>query len=330
MFINHKTVKQQLTYADSRLEILAVTPEVYNSVVQKPFTIFHGADFNVLNAASCEQVLYLLFRDKKFRLGLIGGIRDNVFYSPLSAPFGGFSLIKKDVRIHFIDEALVLLQRFLNKKNVTQIHITLPPFQYGATFLSKVSNALLRQNYTLKSNDLNHYFELTRWPDHYLEKIKHSARKHIAKAQKHNLGLIKAETITEKKEAYAIIEYNRKARGNPLHLSWEKLQKTILLVKADFFLLGTPGAYVAAAINFYVLPEVVQIIYWGSLPEKNDLRPMNLLAYKVFEYYHQKGFHWLDLGQSSIQGIPQQGLCNFKESMACAITLKQSFSKNIS
>jgi len=318
-----------LTYTDSRFEILAVTPEVYNQVVQTPFTIFHSAGFNALNAANCEEVLYLLFRDKKYRLGLIGGIRNNIFYSPFSAPFGGFSLLQKDIRIYFLDEALGVLERFLIAKDIKQIHITLPPFRYGSTFLSKVNNALLRQNYALKSSDLNHHFDLTNWQGKYLENIKHSARKHILKAQKQPLTFVKAKTIAEKKEAYAIIQHNRQARGNPLHLSWEKLQETIKLVPADFFLLGIPDAYVAAAINFYVLPEVVQVIYWGSLPENNDLRPMNLLAFKVFEYYHQKGLPWLDLGQSSINGMPQQGLCNFKESMGCAISLKQSFLKHI-
>ena len=318
-----------MTYSESSLEVMAVTPEVYGEVIQNSFTIFHSAGFNALNAANCEQVCYLLFRDRKYRLGLVGGIRDQVFYSPYSAPFGGFSFVKKDVRIHLLDHALMVLQNFLQEKNITQIHFTLPPFRYGPTFLSKISNALLRQNYALESSDLNHYFELSRWPDNYLGKIKHGARKHILKAQKYNLELRKAETITDKKEAYDIIQYNRKVRGNPLHLSWEKLQETITLVPADFFLLGTPGAYIAAAINFYVLPEVVQIIYWGSRPEKNDLRPMNLLAYKVFEYYYQLGLQWLDLGQSSILGVPQLGLCNFKESMACDITLKQSFVKHI-
>jgi hypothetical protein len=38
--------------------------------------------FNQLNEDKCEAVYYLLFKDSKYRLGLIGGVRDNVFTSP--------------------------------------------------------------------------------------------------------------------------------------------------------------------------------------------------------------------------------------------------------
>ena len=48
---------------------------------------------------------------------------------------------------------------------------------------------------------------------------------------------------------------------------------------------------------------------------------MNFLAFKLFEYYAEpKAF--LDIGPSTEKGIPNVGLCNFKESIGCNVTPK--------
>ena len=75
------------------MEILEVDSSEYQNLIPAPYHVFGSASFNELNKGKCDEVYYLLFKEGKFRLGLIGGRRGNLFTSPFSAPFGGFAYL---------------------------------------------------------------------------------------------------------------------------------------------------------------------------------------------------------------------------------------------
>ena len=52
---------------------------------------------------------------------------------------------------------------------------------------------------------------------------------------------------------------------------------------------------------------------------------MVLLLQELCSHYQQEGFNVFDLGQSSIEGIPQEGLFQFKERMGAISTEKTTF-----
>ena len=56
------------------------------------------------------------------------------------------------------------------------------------------------------------------------------------------------------------------------------------------------------------------------------MRTMNFLAYKVFKFYKHKKFNFVDIGPSTENSIPNNGLSDFKESIGCDIELKLEFS----
>jgi hypothetical protein len=82
---------------------------------------------------------------------------------------------------------------------------------------------------------------------------------------------------------------------------------------------------VAAAIVYRVSPQICQLIYWGDAPGFESSRPMNMLALKMFELFKAMGVDYLDIGPSSEDGIPNAGLCAFKESVGCTGDLKYTF-----
>ncbi|GHT22569.1 hypothetical protein AGMMS4957_12930 [Bacteroidia bacterium] len=57
------------------------------------------------------------------------------------------------------------------------------------------------------------------------------------------------------------------------------------------------------------------------------MKTMNFLSYKVFEYYKGAGINIVDIGTSTEEGIPNFGLCEFKESIRCFVDLKYTFRK---
>jgi len=312
------------------MEILEVNAVKYKEIISTPYHIFGSAAFNDLNYAKCDVVYYLLFKDSKYRLGLIVGVRNNELHSPFSAPFGGFSFLSSDIRLQAIDEALDLLKTWAHEKKFSSINITLPSTFYNKNFISKQTNCLFRNGYGIARLDLNYSFNLESFDENYPEHIWYNARKNLKIALKSGLLFIKCEKDAEKEQAHEIIRKNREIRGFPLHMTWQQVEKTTQIVPADFFMVKNDQQLpIASAIIFHVNESVVRVIYWGDLPEFAALKTMNFISFKVFEYYKNTGKRMVDIGISTDNSIPNFGLCEFKESIGCDISQKTCFKINL-
>jgi len=310
------------------MEIIEASYVEYHKIIPAPYYVFGGALFNQLNEDKCDAVYYLLFKDSKYRIGLIGGVREAVFISPFSAPFGSFVFLQKDIRISAIEEALSMLNGWAISKKLNGIQLTLPHTIYHPDFISKQINCLYRSAYQVTKIDLNYSFDTDLFAKDYAASIWHNARKNLKIALTANFAFKVCDSMESKFQAYQVIQQNREARGFPLRMSWDQVCSSASIIPADFFLVfnqdETPAA---AAIVFYVTQEIVQVIYWGDLPQYAPYKTMNFLSFKVFEYYHQKNIRVIDIGPSTENSIPNHGLCEFKESIGCSVTPKFTFSK---
>lgn len=232
--------------------------------------------------------------------------------------------MKTPQRIAYMDEAVALLKDW-GKGLGMKIKITLQPSVYDHTQLSKWSNVMFR-NGRLTNIDLNYHFDLSRFP-HYEDFIDRSARKNLHKAMNEDFIIthLDSNSNADVERAYSVISINRKEHGYPLRMSLQNVTDTVKIIDADFFVVSHNGIDVAAAQVFKVTDGVAQVIYWGDIKEYSNLRTMNFLSYKVFEYYHNKGFRILDIGPSTEDGIPNNGLCDFKEGIGCSVTQKMFF-----
>lgn len=312
------------------MEIVEVSQSGYASVIKSSFHVFGTAEFSGFNEDKCEKVHYLLFKDSKYRLGIIGGVRNNIFLSPFSAPFGGFSYVHEDVRLSYIEEAISVLIKWAKNLSYLAINITLPPFTYQESFLSKCFNCLVRSNFIISKVDLNYSFELVNLNENYIPNIWHNARKNLNRSFSANLNFSHCLDQEGKAEAYEIIRKNREIRGFPLRMSFELVMGTAGIVDANFFLLRNDSdASVASAIVFHVSADIVQVVYWGDLPDFSHLKTMNYLSFKVFEFYKLNNKRIVDIGPSTENSIPNYGLCEFKESIGCDIATKLGLTYNI-
>ena len=311
------------------MEIIDAGSKDYNQVFPSAYHVFNSAGFNILNQARCQQVVYLIFKDTKNRLGLIAGVNNNELHTPFSAPFGGFSYVREDVTIAQIEAAVDALIEYAAGRGYKNIHYTMPPLFYNELFNSKLINILHRKNFQLAAIDLNYQFELQKLTDDYEMNIWHNARKNLRIGFKQDFDFIKCASEELKLEAYGVIKENRSRKGYPLKMTYDQVTQTGEIITADFFLLKKATENMAAALIFHVAPAIVQVIYWGDIPDYTQYKPMNFLAYQVFSYYKKQGFKFADIGPSTENGIPNYGLCEFKESIGCAITPKFSFIKSI-
>lgn len=305
------------------MQIKNLTPDEFASTFQATH-VFNTVAFAQLNSDKVERVHYLSFDDPKICFGIVLGESNGVLRSPFSAPFGGF-LEKGTHGLERMEKAVDALADYAKERSL-RLQITLQPMVYDETRLSMWVNVMMRKM-QLHHTDLNYHFDISRMPN-YSSVINRSARKLLNQALRQNFCLRKLDSGNrdDVARAYNVISCNRKERGFPLRMTFEQVWQTVSrVVTADFFVLEHEGCDVAAAQIFHVADGIAQVVYWGDIRQYAKLRPMNYLAYSLFGYYADNGLRILDIGPSTEDGIPNYGLCEFKESIGCSVTMKYSF-----
>lgn len=307
------------------MQIERISPDEY-AKIYTPQHVFNSVDFTELNRDKAEDLHYLSIHDTKHRFGIILGERNGMLRSPFSAPFGGFTTHGVQ-SLECMEEAVDLLLAYAAERSL-QLAITPQPLMYDETQISKWVSVLSRKM-NVNHIDLNYYVELSRIAN-YRQIIDRSARNKLNHALKESFNLIKLNSNdhSDVARAYEVIRRNREERGFPLRMTLEQVWQTVSnVIRADFFVLEHEGEDVAAAQVFHVAEGVAQVVYWGDIREYSALRPMNFLTYSLFRHYYEAGLHTLDIGPSTEDGIPNYGLCEFKENIGCSVTLKYSFTK---
>ncbi len=302
--------------------VLLATQGQYYEAFPKPRLPYASRAFIDANAAKAEAVRHFISYDEKGapRLGIILGYRDGRWLAPFSAPFAEIAYNKP--------QSLERIYDFISELTDTlggdELRITLPPAFYDPQMLSALHGVLA--NYASKVIWDYNYHLLTANADAYARSLAPAARNHYYQASRKPFRFEKTDDIDR---AYAIIEANRRLRGYPLAMSLDQVRNTVKPgaggIDADFFVMSLDGADVAAAMVYRIDSRIAQVIYWGDDTAHSDARPMNILPEHLLRHYHQSGVEILDIGPSSSHGVPSPGLCRYKESIGCLLTLKPTF-----
>lgn len=306
------------------MQIERVSLADYAKLPLKHTHVFNTPAFSALNGHKADDLHCLVFHDGgKCRYGITLGERGGRLLSPFSAPFGGFSCAKTS-HLEQLDAAAEALALYARDSGMP-LRVALPPLFYDQQLLSETVNVLSRHG-RIGYVDLNYHFPIRRFAD-YEKNIARNARKNLRHAAECGLEFVvvwrdDSEGLCQ---AYDVIRRNREEHGYPLRMSLDDVEKTVKLIGADFFLLRHDGKNVAAAQVFHVAEGIAQVIYWGDLRAYSALRPMNMLAYRLFEHYSRQGLQVLDIGPSTENGVPNYGLCDFKTGIGCVASPKFVF-----
>ena len=310
------------------MKLLDLDTISYSQNVSPVFSLFDTVLFAELNQHKVEQVHYLLFVDGKKKFALIGGEKKGIFLSPFSASFCAFTPLEENIRLEFYHQAVEALINWCRVKNFRRIENLQPPLFYAPSHLSKMQNALLNKGFSLKAYDLNYEYDLTTHPLNDFEGLSRAARKNFRKAERARLVFTKTDDFSI---TYNTILQNRQERGFPLHMSLEDVKATAKIIPTDLFIVSTPDGEVAASAVVHQMDNlIVRVVYWGNLKQYENMRPMNFLAKKLFDYYAQRKFRIADIGTSTVEGVPNFGLCNFKEGIGCKCSPKLLFTLDLS
>lgn len=303
--------------------VTEISTKQFGDLFPAPQHVYNSVMFSELNRHKVANVRYLLIHEGKTKLGITLGERAEGLFSPFSAPFGGF-VSNHNPRLEHIDEAVKALKQYAETIG-KPVHITLPPDIYDTSLTNKTAHSMLRQG-RFHHADISYHFPLEHF-NGYEERLRLNARQKLRAAHKVPFTFRHTDNGDEEgaARAYEVIRLNREEHGYPLRMTLDEVLKTTRIIPADFFIMSLNNADVAAAQVFHVSKSIRQVIYWGDREGFAELRPMNALAYFLFEYYHNKGVKILDIGPASDHGTPSYGLCDFKESISCEASLKYSF-----
>lgn len=231
--------------------------------------------------------------------------------SPFSAPFGGW----RWRRMPAVDEA-----RSVAALLAGRLDLTLPPQVYDPALHAVLAEAL--EGARLAYTDINHHYPL-RQADDPAAHMNRKARNKWRQALRHPFRLVAG---VEAARAYAVISANRQAKGYPLRMTLEQVERTVAVASTRFYVLALDGEGDVAAAQVQESAEgIAQVVYWGDAPGYSQLRPMNLLPPLLFTHYRALGRRVLDIGPSSSAGEVSAGLSDYKESLGCLPTPKPTY-----
>ena len=303
--------------------IFEVNQQQYRQVFREDPNPFISIPFIILNSRKADKLVFLINKKDKGSIGLIGGIKGKSLLSPFSAPFGGFHYRSEKILYSEVEEFIQDLRIYSGEHEIQKIEIILPPVIYGQTINAKVVNALIRNGFSLQTPDIANYGYLNSFKDQFSDR---KSGKSFRQALKHGLIFHEAKEWNEKAIAYDIILKNRIWMCRPMSMNLKEILQVSELWPVDFFKVTTSeGEGLAAAIIYRSHPGIAHVSWWGDNERGRSLRAMDFITNNLWKYYKNLGYQYLDLGTSTVNGIPNTGLLRFKESLDAFSSLRFKF-----
>ena len=284
---------------------------------------FISEGFISINSNKVDRIVRLVQDVDKVQLGLVAGIKDDVLLSPFSAPFGGFHYKGESIYTSVIESFVSDLQSFAINSGLKEIRITLPPDIYNNRNNAKLTNVLMRNGFQIPIPDITNHIDLKRFKNVFTH---NSSRTYYNQALNKGLGFAETKQESDKKTIYDLIVENRIRMGRPIHMSFEDVVKTANFFPTDFFkIVNADQEIIAGAMMYRFHKEIVYALLWGDDLKGRSDRAMDFLVFNLWSHYKAAGFHYIDLGISTVEGIPNEGLLRFKETHECQSSLRFHF-----
>jgi hypothetical protein len=270
----------------------------------------------------------LIEDSQKVSLGLVAGIKGNVFNMSFSSPFGGFHYRNENLYISAIEEFLDMLCEYFRNTGIEKAHLSLPPAIYQESMNAKFVSALLRNDFSMDLPAITNWIEL----DKFEGKFSHrSSREYYNQALKKDLNFKVLNELSDKDSAYDLIKKNREKFNRPIYMQLDDILNTGKLWPVEFFgVSNSENELVSSGIFYHFSRNIAYAVFWGDNDSGRPLRAMDFLIFKLIEHYKSAGFKYIDLGISTESGIPNEGLLRFKETHESVSSLRYSFTWEIS
>ena len=294
--------------------------------------LFNSLEFFHLHTSEGINAHYFQLQDSKSQLILgsihFSEIEPRHFRSPYRGSYGGFELDAK-VPLEAREEFISGVEHQLKTSGAKRLTIVTCPFAYDESLSAQNFNLLFRKGFQIENHELNYSMAVDTIP--FEEKIDYGNLKRLKKCRRENLE-VRQLSASEVKQAYEVISENRTRRGFPITMSWDALNEMMNAISNSIVCFGVfqQEKMVASAICIPVNPKILYVFYWGEVSGMESLSPVTLLAERIYRYCLENKIELLDIGTSTVKGIPNYGLIRFKKNLGCTESLKLTYTKELS
>lgn len=303
--------------------LIEVNSKCYNHQFPESPHPYISDGFITLNKEKAGKLIRLVESETKTTMGFIASLKNGILRSPFSAPFGGFHFRHDNVYVSDIEKVIDGLLEYAEFNELKKIELILPPNIYHLSFNTKLINVLIRKGFEMRLPEITNWIDLLKFSGIFSNRV---ARKFYQQSIHHELNFSLFTEPSQQKNIYDIIYQNRKKFGRPIYMTFEDLQQINYLWPVDFF--GVTDEFdlmIAGGVFYRGHKSIVQGIFWGDSEEGRTKRPIDFLSLNIWNHYKKSGFEAIDLGISTEDGIPNEGLIRFKESHDCNSSLRFSF-----
>jgi len=254
-------------------------------------------------------------------------VEHGYYRSPRRGTFGSFEF-RERLRIEIIDGFYDEIERVLAANDAHRIEILEPPAILDPQAAAVRYNMFYRKGYRPQAPELDH--ALTVDEREFSERIEYNIRKRLNKCKREDI-VVKQVDPPLYRQVYDVIVRNRSAKGFPVSMTYEAISTMVEAFpeRLVFFGAFSNDTMIASSICINVNSAMLYVFYWGDLPGYETYSPVTVIAESIYRYAQDHGFSLIDLGTSTIGGVPNYGLVNFKREMGCLDSLKLTFVKQM-
>lgn len=116
-------------------------------------------------------------------------------------------------------------------------------------------------------------------------------------------------------EGYLLLEVNRKLRNVKLSLNFQEIQKQTNASEGRYIYFScydSANILIAYSVCVRISSNILYILYWGEDPKYRKLSPVVMIANAAIQFCVKNKIRWLDAGISSLNGVLDKDLFDFK------------------
>jgi hypothetical protein len=288
--------------------------------------LFNRDAFHALNLRPAQRVVRVDHHDGGRLVGSLVGVRDgDVVTCGHSAPFGGPDLVRDAETAPNVVALLEAAVAELEADGVREIRVRARPAFYSGSETT-VQFALLNAGFRVEACELGLHIDLEPLGgiDDYVAGLRSPARRALRHGLAEPFALREAAAGDPWDAGYDLLAANRAAKGRRLALdaAYVRAARDAFPGRIRMALLEHAGAPCAAALTYRVLPGRELVVYWGDVGHALPRSPMNVLAHALVARSLGEGVRSLDIGPSSVDGVPDGGLIQFKRSIGAREDLR--------
>lgn len=293
-----------------------------------PSSLFNGDTYRKLHAETGWHSCHILDNDERVVKGSVYFfVADGIARSPLRAPFGSVD-VASDVSNEVFVKFLSFVEAQLRLANASKIIIKLAPESYDAQRLVVAANFFFTRHYKLMHAEVGAVMPVS---DKNFDDIIHPRKKRkLQQSRGHGLRfeVLDLESLSL---VYRFIAACRQPKNYELSITSEDLLHTVQRMPQQYplFAVFYEGEMVAASVTIRAYEHVLYHFISDHVRKIGSLSPALILMEGIYNYCRRENISLLDLGTSTVDGIPNLKLLKFKRELGAEFSHKFTFEKDL-